>query len=47
MISYYKRLLTQTTEREIRRRETQAKQERYVRDMKDLAGVAYMGKGDE
>lgn len=42
----YTRSLTRPTEREVRRREEQAKRERQIRDMKDLAGVAYMGSNE-
>jgi len=38
--------LTQPSEAEVRRSEEQAKCERQVRDMKDLAGEAYMGKNE-
>ena len=34
------------SEKQIRESQRQAQRERYVRDMKDLAGVAYMGKNE-
>lgn len=42
----YYRMMTQPTEREVRRSKAQAKYERQIRDIKDLVGTAYMGKNE-